>query len=87
MTVASCSKRDPSFWLGISEMPDGYYRYESDKKKVESGMWYTGPREYDPNDHCVKLKGNTLQVRSEDPSWWVVNCKNAYNYSICEEIQ
>ena len=86
MTVAPCSERDLSFWLGISDMQDGHHRYESDKKKVESGMWYRGLREYDPDEHCVKF--NTLQSEeSKNPSWWREHCTKATHYSICEEIQ
>ena len=63
-------------------MQDGRYRYESDKKKVESGMWYKD-QEFALAYHCAKFN-----IRhSEDPSWWYEHCTNATHYSICEEIQ
>ena len=93
----------PVVWLGISDLPkkDGRYRYESNKKEVESGMWYSGIVNISngPNTHCVMVMSlgapnlNLVESRtnqsislSSPPSWFANDCSSNL-FSICEEIQ
>ena len=93
----------PIVWLGISDLPkeDGRYRYESNKKEVESGMWYSGIVKIstDSNKHCVMVMAlgapnlNLVESRTNQsisllspPSWFANDCSSAV-FSICEEIQ
>ena len=72
---------DGEFWLGMNDLKDGTYRYESDGNEVVNGMWYSGPSGQ-PNDidqHCVGY-----YIRNEPGRWFDIDC-SLLKMSICEE--
>ena len=77
--VASLSG-DNYIWLGITDMQDGVYRYESNKKEVEDGMWASGQQK-GKDYHCVWFGGR--KFKSSD--WQDYLCSRS-THSICEEI-
>jgi hypothetical protein len=67
------------FWLGMNDLKDGTYRYESDGNEVVEGMWKSGqPNQI--NAHCVGYhhKGYPGQ-------WFDINCSHR-RMSICVSI-
>jgi len=66
---------DGEFWLGMNDLKDGTYRYESDGNEVVDGMWESEQ----PNiidQHCVGYL-----YRDQ---WWDLDCSEL-RMSICEE--
>ena len=69
---------DGEFWLGMNDLKDRTYRYESDGIEVVNGMWRIGqPNEI--NHHCV-----AYHIRNEPGRWFDIDC-SVLKMSICEE--
>ena len=69
---------DGEFWLGMNDLKDGTYRYESDGNEVVDGMWNSGqPNGID--QHCVGYSSRIYFSR-----WYDLDC-TLLLMSICEE--
>ena len=67
---------DGEFWLGMNDLKDGTYRYESDGIEVVDGMWQRDqPNAID--EHCVGYHHRLSQDR-----WYDIDCSDR-RMSIC----
>ena len=70
------SNSHDAFWLGMNDLTDGKYRYQSDGIEVVNGMWRSG-QPTSKNKHCVGF-----YLTAFPGQWYDTDCSDL-RMSIC----